>query len=124
MVCVNSLPGPAFHPYADRAVGWKVAQVLSELSLVYHTIYLVFGNGVNGMKTPDYEKLNPNGRIPALVDHGNNDLVVWESGAIILYLVKKYDKQFKLWAKTLEEQASIETWVSPPLPTGIALLRL
>lgn len=124
MVCVHSLPGPAFPPYADRAAGWKVAQVLSELSLVYHTIYLAFGNGVNGMKTPDYEKLNPNGRIPALVDHGNNDLVVWESGAIILYLVKKYDKQFKLWAQTLEEQASIETWVSPPLPTAIALLRL
>lgn len=65
------------------------------------------------MKTPDYERINPNGRIPAIVDHGNNDLIIWESGAIILYLVKKYDTPgYRLWAESVEDQSKIETWVS------------
>lgn len=65
------------------------------------------------MKTPDYERINPNGRIPAIVDHGNDDLTIWESGAIILYLVKKYDTPgYRLWAESVEDQSKIETWVS------------
>jgi len=39
-------------------------------------------------RTPDYLRLNPNARIPTLVD---GDLVVWESLAINLYLAQKYE---------------------------------
>jgi glutathione S-transferase len=63
------------------------------------------------MKTASYECINPNGRIPALIDHSAADLTVWESVAIILYLCKKYDKEYKLWAPSVEEQAQIETWL-------------
>lgn len=71
------------------------------------------------MKTPEYEKINPNGRIPAIVDHGNNDLTIWESGAIILYLVKKYDTPgYRLWAESVEDQSKIENWVSLSLLDG------
>jgi glutathione S-transferase len=63
------------------------------------------------MKTPSYESINPNGRIPALIDHSANDLAIWESAAIILYVCKKYDTEYKLWAPTIEEQAQIETWL-------------
>ncbi|KAK9479726.1 glutathione S-transferase [Lipomyces japonicus] len=90
--------------------GWKVAQVLSELGLEYETIFKEFGDGENGMKTPEFEKINPNGRIPALVDHSNNDLIIWESGAIILYLVKKYDTEHLLYPASIEEQAIVDTW--------------
>ncbi|CCX08378.1 glutathione S-transferase C-terminal-like protein [Pyronema domesticum] len=91
--------------------GFKVAELLSELGLTYKTVFLDFGNGPNGMKTPFFENLNPNGRIPAIVDHANGDFVLWESIAIILYILKKYDTEYKFWAKSIEDQALIEQWM-------------
>src|SRR5215470_3170421 len=43
---------------------------------------------VDDLHSPEYLKLNPNARIPTLVD---GDLVLWESVAINLYLAQKYD---------------------------------
>ena len=53
----------------------KVAIVLEELGLTYESVYLDFHKGEQ--KAPDYLKINPNGRIPAIVDHHNNDFIVW-----------------------------------------------
>ena len=53
----------------------KVATVLEELGLTYHPIYLDFGKGEH--KAPEHTKYNPNGRIPTIIDHKNNDLVLW-----------------------------------------------
>lgn len=49
----------------------------------------------NQQKEPWFIKLNPNGRIPALVDRSRNNFNVFESAAILLYLQQHYDKENK-----------------------------
>ncbi|KAL0028543.1 hypothetical protein WJX79_000507 [Trebouxia sp. C0005] len=46
----------------------------------------------NEQKEPWFIKINPNGRIPAIVDHDEGDLPVFESGAIMIYLAEKHGK--------------------------------
>lgn len=65
----------------------KVIMVLEELKIPYEVKLLEFPE----MKQPTYEKINPNGRVPAIEDP-NTSLTLWESGAIIEYLVETYDK--------------------------------
>ncbi|KZT23337.1 glutathione S-transferase [Neolentinus lepideus HHB14362 ss-1] len=74
--------------------GWKVAFLFEELGLTYETVWLEFDK--NQQKQSPHIDLNPNGRIPTIIDHYNNDFVLWESNAILLYLVDKYDKDGKL----------------------------
>lgn len=109
-----SASNPQFTLYSHRVGpnGFKVAQVLCELGLHFRTIFLEFGTGENGIKSLAFEAINPNGRIPALVDHSANDLAVWESTAIITYIAKKHDTEFKVWAQSFEDQALIETWLA------------
>jgi glutathione S-transferase len=69
----------------------KVAMILQELDLPHEIIDIEFSD----LKKPDYLAVNPNGRMPAIYDP-NTDLTLWESGAIIEYLIEKYDKAQKL----------------------------
>ncbi|KAL6306220.1 glutathione S-transferase C-terminal-like protein [Sparassis latifolia] len=87
--------------------GWKVAIVLVELGLSFDSIYLDFTE----VKQVAHTKFNPNGRIPTLIDHSNNDFVVWESNAILIYLVEKYDKEHKISASSLEDKATQLQWL-------------
>ena len=48
---------------------------MDELSLSYETIYLNFST--QEQKAEEHTKYNPNGRIPTLIDHHNNDFVIW-----------------------------------------------
>ncbi|TCD63261.1 Glutathione S-transferase 2 [Steccherinum ochraceum] len=74
--------------------GWKITSLLNELGLDYEPKYIDFFT--NEQKGSEYLKINPNGRIPALIDHKNNDYIVWESAAIMLYIVDKYDTENRL----------------------------
>ncbi len=65
-------------PYADLLYYRKVAIVLEELGLTYESIYLDFDKGEQ--KSPEHTKYNPNGRIPTLIDHKNNDFTLWSVG--------------------------------------------
>ncbi|KAI0659286.1 glutathione S-transferase C-terminal-like protein [Cubamyces menziesii] len=87
----------------------KVTIVLEELGLEYNTVAIDISKGEH--KGPEYTKLNPNGRLPALVDHSNGDFTIWESDAILLYLVEKYDKEHKFSVTEANEKFALLQWL-------------
>lgn len=69
--------------------GWKVSIMLEEAGLDYKMIPVNIGKGEQFQ--PDFLKISPNNRMPAIVDHGaeGGPLSIFESGAILLYLAEK-----------------------------------
>ncbi len=72
---------------ASRAL--RCLWMLEEVGVDYE---LVPTNFTEDNKTPEYRKLNPNGRVPTLID---GETVLWESLAINFYLAAKYDAGMK-----------------------------
>ena len=70
--------------------GYKVSIALEELGLPYELSVLNLAEGEQ--KQPGFLALNPNGRIPAIVDRDADDFPVFESGAILVYLAEKTDR--------------------------------
>ncbi|WP_119156059.1 glutathione S-transferase family protein [Caldimonas tepidiphila] len=67
--------------------GHKISIALEELALPYRPQVLDLGK--KDQKEPWFLAINPNGRIPAIVDRDEGDFAVFESGAILLYLAEK-----------------------------------
>lgn len=67
--------------------GWKVSIALEELELPYET--RVLDLGAKEQKEDWFLRINPNGRIPVIVDHDACDFPIFESGAILLWLAEK-----------------------------------
>ncbi|KAI0343560.1 glutathione transferase Ure2p5 [Trametopsis cervina] len=97
------------YTHARGPNGWKVAMVLEELGLTFEEIFLDFAKGEH--KDPSHTKYNPNGRIPTLIDHKNNDFVLWESCAILLYLVEKYDTEHKISVEDFGDRMVQQQWL-------------
>ena len=72
---------------ADTPNGHKISIALEEMQLPYTWRRIRLAE--NEQKQEWYLRLNPNGRIPTIVDHDNDDFVVFESGAILIYLAEK-----------------------------------
>lgn len=74
--------------------GWKLSIALEEMELDYRVIPINIGKG--GQFAPDFLKVSPNNRIPAIVDHdppgGGDPISVFETGAILIYLAEKTGK--------------------------------
>jgi GST-like protein len=70
--------------------GWKASITLEELALPYRVRRIDFDK--REQKEPWYLKINPNGRIPTIVDHDNGGFAVFESGALMIYLAEKAGK--------------------------------
>lgn len=80
--------------------------MLEELGVPYTTKFMDMGD----MKKAPFNKLNPNGRVPAIEDP-NTGIVLWESGAINEYLVDQYDKEGKLTYRQAPEKYYLQQWL-------------
>lgn len=85
--------------------GWKISTYLEILHLKYNVVAIDILK--NEQKQPDFLKLNPNGRIPTLVDH-DKGITISQTGAILLYLAETYDPDHKFSYK----YGTPEYWLS------------
>jgi len=85
--------------------GHKVSCLLEALQMPYEVHSVNLGNG--DQHKPDFLEISPNGRIPAIVDT-DNDLSIFESGAIMLYLA---DKAGELIPKDVVGRAKVTEWL-------------
>jgi GST-like protein len=86
--------------------GWKASITLEELALPYKVRRIDFDK--KEQKEPWYLKINPNGRIPTIVDHDNGGFAVFESGALMIYLAEKAGK---LLPKDVKGRSLVIQWL-------------
>ena len=86
--------------------GHKVSCTLEAMELEYetHVVNLM----ENEQKKPEFLAISPNGRIPAIVDRDEDNLAIFESGAIMIYLAEKTGK---LMPTDLNEKAKVLEWL-------------
>ena len=86
--------------------GHKVSCTLEAMELEYetHVVNLM----ENEQKKPEFLAISPNGRIPAIVDRDADNLPIFESGAIMIYLAEKTGK---LKPTDLNERTKVLEWL-------------
>ena len=87
-----------------RTRAFRALWVAKELGVDYEHLPIEIGD--DGAKSPEFLAINPNGRLPVIVD---GDFVLFESLAITLYLAKKHSSG-KLYPATLEGEARAWQW--------------
>lgn len=86
--------------------GRKVSVALEELAMDYQVHALDLSK--QQQQQPEFLAINPNGRIPAIVDHDNQDFAVFESGAILIYLAESAGA---LLGETANERSRVLQWL-------------
>lgn len=83
----------------------KVLWTLDELGVPYERIDAGLHFGV--VNTPEYRKMNPNGRVPTISDDG---YILWESNAIVRYLAARHGAG-TLWPTDAKERGAVDRWM-------------
>ncbi|VUC33624.1 unnamed protein product, partial [Clonostachys rosea] len=94
--------------------GFKATILLEELKDAYGLEYTsqTINISLNIQKEPWFIAVNPNGRIPAIVDHDNNGLAVFEGNAILGYLSRRYDTENRFsFAVDDDDYTRAEAWI-------------
>ncbi|MGI9402785.1 MAG: glutathione S-transferase N-terminal domain-containing protein [Rhizobiaceae bacterium] len=89
--------------------GWKISIMLEELGVPYEVKYVNIGIGEQF--EPDFLKIAPNNRMPAIIDPEGPDgdpISVFESGAILQYLGRKFDK---FYPQETRARVEVEQWL-------------
>lgn len=86
--------------------GHKASIALEEMGIPYSVRAIDLS--AKEQKQAAFLDLNPNGRIPVIIDHDNDDFVVFESGAILLYLAEKTGK---LLPKEAKARSQVVQWL-------------
>jgi glutathione S-transferase len=87
-----------------RTRAFRALWVAMELGLDYEHLPIEIGDA--GARSPEFLAINPNGRLPVIVD---DDFVLFESLAITLYLAKKHSSG-KLYPESLQGEAKAWQW--------------
>jgi glutathione S-transferase len=82
----------------------KVLFALEEAGVPY--VREDYGRQFNNTQTPEYKKLNPNCKVPTLID---GETVIWESNTILRYLAATYARS--LTGSTAAERSEVERWM-------------
>jgi glutathione S-transferase len=90
----------------------KVLWCLAELDLPYERIDAGMAFGKNN--TAEYLAMNPNGRVPTLVD---GDYVLWDSNSIMRYLNLAYGKGSRIYPQDAKGRAAVDRWLDWTLST-------
>jgi glutathione S-transferase len=90
----------------------KVLWCLAELDLAYQRIDAGMAFGRNN--EPDYLAMNPNGRVPTLVD---GDFVLWESNSIMRYVALAYAATSPIYPAAPKKRAGVDRWLDWTLST-------
>ncbi|RTE64538.1 glutathione S-transferase [Amphritea opalescens] len=86
--------------------GHKISIALEEMQLPYLITTLDLTN--NEQKSSHFLTINPNGKIPAIIDRGNHNISVFDSGAILIYLA---EKSGKLLSQEPNERSQTLQWL-------------
>ncbi|WP_350334606.1 glutathione S-transferase N-terminal domain-containing protein [Coralliovum pocilloporae] len=89
--------------------GWKISILLEELGVPYEVRYVNIGTGEQF--EPDFLKIAPNNRMPAIIDPegpGGEPISIFESGAILQYLGRKFGQFYPSDERT---RAKVDEWL-------------
>jgi GSH-dependent disulfide-bond oxidoreductase len=96
--------------YAPTPNGWKISIMLEECGLPYNVIPVSLRRGEQFR--PEFLKISPNNRIPAIVDRdpvdGGEPVAIFETGAILLYLAEKTGK---FMPAALRDRYKVTQWL-------------